>query len=183
MADSKPVPNEGNPDERQTEEIVAYLDGELDAKDADGVAARLSLDPKLRAEAESLQRTWDILDILPRPQPSPSFTTRTLSQAIPIPSGASGPTAAFPMPGAGSTMMLPPPRPGIVFWLVSAAVVLLAGGVGYVGHLELAPKPTVPEPSLEDAPLMRNLRLYRNVEDMDYLKRLDSPEMFGEEGD
>lgn len=183
MADSKQLPDEGSPEERQTEEIVAYLDGELEPNDAEGLAAKLSLDPKLRAEAESLQRTWDILDILPRPQPSASFTTRTISQAIPIPSGASGPTMAFPASGVASTMLLPAQRPGIVFWLVSMAVVLLAGGLGYVGHLELAPKPTVPEPSLEDAPLMRNLRLYRNVEDMDYLKRLDSPEMFGEEGD
>jgi hypothetical protein len=183
VADSKPVPDDGNPDERQTEEIVAYLDGELDPKVAEGVAARLSLDPKLRGEAESLQRTWDILDILPRPQPSASFTTRTISQAIPIPGGASGPTMAFPSPGAASTMMLPPPRPGILFWLTSAAIILLATGLGYIGHLELAPKPTVPQPDLEDAPLMRNLRLYRNVEDMDYLKRLDSPEMFGEEGE
>ena len=183
MADSKPVPNGESPDERQTEEIVAYLDGELDPKDAEGVTARLSLDPKLRAEAESLQRTWDILDILPRPQPSASFTTRTITQAIPIPSGASGPTLAFPTPGAASTMMLPAPRPGAVFWLTSVAIIFLAAALGYIGHLELAPKPTVPQPDLEDAPLMRNLRLYRNVEDMDYLKRLDSPEMFGEEGE
>jgi anti-sigma factor RsiW len=183
VADSKPEPNEGNADERQTEEIVAYLDGELDVKEAEGLTARLSLDPKLRAEAESLQRTWDILDILPRPQPSSSFTTRTLSQAIPIPSGASGPTLAFPQPGAASTMMFAPPKPGIVFWLASAAIIVLAVGIGYFAHRELAPKPTVPEPSLEDAPLMRNLRLYRNVEDMEYLKRLDSPEMFGEEGE
>src|SRR5262249_10304629 len=155
-----------SPDERQTEEIVAYLDGELDAKDADGVAARLTLDPKLRAEAESLQRTWDILDILPRPQPPATFTTRTMSQPIPVPSGAWGPTIAFPASGAASTMMLAPPRPGILFWLTSAAIILLATSLGYFAHRELAPKPTVPEPSLDDAPLMRNVRLYRNVEDM-----------------
>jgi hypothetical protein len=80
-------------------------------------------------------------------------------------------------------MMLPAPRPGAVFWLTSVAIIFLAAALGYIGHLELAPKPTVPQPDLEDAPLMRNLRLYRNVEDMEYLKRLDSPEMFGEEGE
>jgi hypothetical protein len=32
-------------------------------------------------------------------------------------------------------------------------------------------------------PLMKNLRLYRNVDDMEYLRKLDSPEMFGDEGE
>ena len=31
--------------------------------------------------------------------------------------------------------------------------------------------------------LMKNLRLYRNVDDMEYLKKLDSPELFGDEGE
>src|ERR1051325_9808599 len=59
--------------------LVAYLDGELDEEAAREVETRISQDPTVRAEVESLKRTWDLLDYLPRAEPSPSFTHRTLS--------------------------------------------------------------------------------------------------------
>src|SRR5262249_41070651 len=58
--------------------LVAYLDGELDAEAAQALEAKLSVDPTARAEADALKRTWELLDYLPRPEPSPSFTHRTL---------------------------------------------------------------------------------------------------------
>jgi anti-sigma factor RsiW len=179
VADTKPQP-EGAPDAR-TDELVAYLDGELDPKAAEAMATKLSLDSKLRAEADALQRAWDILDILPRPQPSAAFTTRTASQAIPT--GLSG-TQALPAGSAAPTMpAVSVSRPGPGFWLGSAAVILLAGVGGYFGHRALAPPKAGPDPPLEDVTLMKNLRLYRNVDDIDYLKKLDSPELFGDEAE
>ncbi|MBO0698225.1 MAG: hypothetical protein J2P46_07515 [Zavarzinella sp.] len=183
MADTKPQPDDaGGPDAR-TEELVAYLDGELDPKAAEAMATRLTLDTRLRAEADALQRAWDILDVLPRPQPSAAFTTRTVSQVIPAPAALSG-TQILPAPGAATPTMpiVPGPRPGPGFWLGSLALILLAGVGGYFGHRALAPKVT-PEPPLEDVTLMKNLRLYRNVDDIEYLKKLDSPELFGDEGE
>jgi anti-sigma factor RsiW len=180
VADTKPQPDDA-PDAR-TEELVAYLDGELDPKAAEAMATRLSLDPRLRSEADALQRAWDILDVLPRPQPSAAFTTRTVSQAIPT--GLSG-TQALPAPDSAARTMpaVPVSRPGPGFWLGSAAVILLAGVGGYFGHRALAPPKAGPDPPLEDVTLMKNLRLYRNVDDIDYLKKLDSPELFGDEGE
>lgn len=178
MADTKRPPDDAVPD-RPTEELVAFLDGELDPKEAEAVATRLSLDPRLRAEAEGLQRTWDILDVLPRPQPSSAFATRTVSQVVPVPSAASG--TQFLAGSAATTALMPARRTGTAFWVVSALLVLAAGAGGYAGHLLLAPKPA--DPPLEDVPLMKNLRLYRNVEDMEYLKKLESPELFGDEGE
>jgi hypothetical protein len=142
------------------------------------MATRLSLDPRLRSVADALQRAWDILDVLPRPQPSAAFTTRTVSQAIPA--GFSG-TQALPPGSAVSIGPVPVPRPGPGFWLGSAAVILLAGVAGYFGHRALAPPP--PDPPLEDVTLMKNLRLYRHVDDIEYLKKLDTPELFGDEGE
>jgi anti-sigma factor RsiW len=180
LADTERQPNE--PGDAPTEELVAYLDGELDPKAAESVATRLSLDPKLRAEADALQRAWDILDVLPRPRPSAAFATRTVSQVVPLPPGLSG-TQYLAGP-ANTTALLPVVRTGLVFWVVSAFFILVAGAGGYFGHLLLAPpKSTAAEPALEDVPLMKNLRLYRNVDDMEFLKKLDSPELFGEEGE
>lgn len=182
MADTKPLP-EDEPADGQTEELVAFLDGELDSKAADSVATRISLDPNLRAEAESLQRAWDILDILPRPQPSATFTTRTLTLAIPGSiSAGSGPAIAVPNQSS-PTIPIAAQSSSVGFWMVSLLVLFTAAGMGYFAHRELAPAPkhVSLEPVLEDHSLMKNLRLYRYVDDIDYLKRLDSAELFADD--
>ena len=186
MADTKPEPDDGDPRDDPTAELVAYLDGELDPKAAEALATRLSLDPKLRAEADALQRAWDILDVLPRPQPSAAFASRTLSQVVPVPGGGSGTQLLVPSgPMAATLPLVPVRRSGAGFWLGSAVLILAAGVGGYFGHRALAPPPTpvAVDPPLEDVPLMKNLRLYRHVDDMEYLRKLDSPELFGEEGE
>lgn len=182
MADTKPDPDDDSRAE-PADELVAYLDGELDPKAAEAMATRLSLDPRLRAEADALQRTWDVLDVLPRPRPSAAFATRTVSQVVPVPAGTSR-TQVFVPPGPTATMpAVPVRRPGAGFWMVSAALILAAGVGGYFGHQALAPSPKVADPPLEDVPLLKNLRLYRNVDDVEYLKKLDSPELFGDEAE
>src|SRR5438067_8003934 len=60
--------------------LVAYLDGELDEAAARALEAKLSNDPGARAEAESLRRTWELLDYLPRAEASTTFTHRTLER-------------------------------------------------------------------------------------------------------
>jgi len=179
VADTKPNPDDAGAE--ATEELVAYLDGELDSKAAESVATRLGLDAKLRSEADALQRAWDILDVLPRPQPSAAFATRTVSQVIPIPATASGTQHLAPPTMAA----VPVQRPGAGFWLSAVAIFLLAGAAGYFGRQAIvpAPKPVSPEPTADDFSLLKNLRLYRNVDDVDYLKKLDSPELFGDEGE
>src|SRR5207247_35678 len=66
--------------EKDSDDRVAYLDGELDEDTAPQLEAKLTLDPEARAEADALEQTWGLLDYLPRPEPSPSFTHRTLER-------------------------------------------------------------------------------------------------------
>jgi anti-sigma factor RsiW len=176
VADEKRLPDEDDMPEAATEELVAYLDGELDPMASESMSTRISLDPRLRAKAEAYQRTWDILDVLPRPEPSSTFANRTLSQAIPR---LSGPTLLQLSLAVPTKSPFPSPRPTLGFWFVSLILVMAAGAGGYFGHRAIAPPPMA-DPALEDVPLMKNMRLYRNVDDMEYLKRLDSPELFGE---
>jgi anti-sigma factor RsiW len=186
VADPKPTPDDAEGSEGASEELTAYLDGELDPRAAESLATRLSLDPKLRAEAEALQRAWDILDILPRPQPSSAFATRTISQVIPVPGSISGAHTEALSGAVAPTMAVPAARrPGPGFWVGSAALIVAAAVGGYFvrGELAPAPKPVTPDPPLEDVTLMKNLRLYRHVDDMDYLQKLDSPELFGDESE
>lgn len=182
MADPRRIPDDPGPDDRATEELVAYLDGELDPEAAEAVSAKLGRDPALRAEADSLQRAWDALDLLPRSEPSAAFTSRTLSQVMPA--AGSGQTAFLPAGPAAPTMpAIPAPRASAGFWLASAALILAAGLGGYVAHWALTPAPVPADPPLGELSLMKNMRLYRHVDDMDYLKHLESPELFGDEAE
>src|SRR4051794_26053888 len=78
MSKSRPL------SEAERANLVAYLDGELAGEAKRAVETRINLDPTWRDEAEALKRTWDLLDYLPVPEPSPSFTQRTLSKLEPI---------------------------------------------------------------------------------------------------
>src|SRR5262245_49753479 len=60
------------------EELVAYLDGELDDQAAETILAQISRDPTLRQEADALQKTWDLLDYLPKPSAPAHFTEKTM---------------------------------------------------------------------------------------------------------
>jgi hypothetical protein len=64
----------------QREELVAYLDGELDAKTAQSLELKLSQDPRYSAEAASLSKSWSMLDYLASPEPTSTFTSRTLER-------------------------------------------------------------------------------------------------------
>lgn len=60
------------------EELVAYLDGELDATDRQRVEQRLADDAAFRTRLRLLQRTWDALDVLRRTDPDEGFTRTTV---------------------------------------------------------------------------------------------------------
>jgi anti-sigma factor RsiW len=65
-------------DSSTREELVAYLDGELDAAARQSVEERLARDAEYRSHLQSLQQAWDLLDELPRSSASESFTRTTV---------------------------------------------------------------------------------------------------------
>jgi hypothetical protein len=153
-------------DEDDREDLIAYLDGELDDEHSHAVEARLQTDPKARAEAESLKRAWELLDFLPRAEPSPNFTQRTLDR---IPSLS---TAEKSRPWARVKAALVG-----VGW--AAALLLFALG-GYAGFNYVYPGPPNDAELIRDLRLLENKPLYDNVEDLEFLKELDHPDLFGD---
>jgi anti-sigma factor RsiW len=146
--------------------LVAYLDGELDEEAARRVEARISQDPAVRAEVESMKRTWDLLDYLPRTEPSPTFTHRTVSLVT----------------GEHRAALLARQRRRR--WLFGAgwaAAVVLAALAGYAGVTYLAPREPTDEELLRDLRVIENRRLYEQVEDVGFLKKLDQPDLFGDD--
>lgn len=157
---------ETNHDDRQAE-LVAYLDGELDAAGTARVEALLRTDAQYRAEADAYQQTWKLLDELPWTPSSPTFASRTLEQI----------EAA--QPARPSSRWKPP---GITTWIWAAAV-LVAAGLGYA--LTPASRPFFDldtDPVYKSDPrLIENLPLYLSVENWEYLQKLDAIDMFGDD--
>ena len=157
--------------EADRENIVAYLDGELDEKAAHEIETRINLDPAFRAEAEALKQAWGMLDFLPRQEASTNFTHRTMEQLVLRPKE----TGRMPQLGG-------------VSWLRGAAwaaIVLVAVGVGWwlAGVIESRSGRT----PIEDETLVRHLRiiekmpLLEQIDDIEFLRSLDHPDLFGEE--
>jgi hypothetical protein len=162
------MPNSSPLNEQERANLVAWLDGELEGEAARALEAKLSLDPDARAEADALRKTWELLDYLPRPGPSASFTHRTLSRLAP---------AARPRPKLWQRGRRPLLGAG---W--AAALVLAAVG-GYAGYQRLAPPREPGEGELvRDLRIIENKRYYDGVEDVEFLRALDQPDLFGDDG-
>ena len=66
------------PDERA--DLVAYIDGELPEAPSRVISTKLTQSATARREVEMLQKTWELLDHLPRPQAPEQFSEKTISQ-------------------------------------------------------------------------------------------------------
>ena len=72
----------------QTADLVAYLDGELPEQDADRVENLLLTNPPLRRNAETLDRTWQLLNSLEEATASGEFTQKTLVSISTVSAGS-----------------------------------------------------------------------------------------------
>ncbi|HTI51335.1 MAG TPA: hypothetical protein VL475_10300, partial [Planctomycetaceae bacterium] len=151
-----PLPDEGPPADPFEAELVAYLDGELDPAAARKVEKRLATDPTARARAAALKKTYDLLDYLPQPEPSATFTTRTLdkipavksgSLPVPIPETGARPDATVSVTPGSATISSSVPVPlasgalGIPFakrypvWVLATGAILALFAIGSIGYL------------------------------------------------
>ena len=178
-------------------ELIAYLDGELEATDARRIEDRLDGDPKLRARAEALKRSYDLLDFLPKPEPSPTFATRTMDK-LPV-SGSAKPvsaTASHPMavPVGMSSLALSgmTPHRTVPTWIWAVSIFISVGvaiGIGYLGTAAArsyfrpppSKEPSADSLSVADLRIIENLPLYASVDDLEFLNQLATSDFFGDE--
>ena len=141
--------------------LVAYLDGELDDGQARVIATKLTQSLTARSEVEALRKTWELLDVLPRPRASEDFTARTLSVA------ANGGGPGDRVASAASAM-------------ARRVAVTLACSLGMAALFVLAYQATLrawPNPSARlarDLTIAESLDEYRDVGSLEYLDRIDS---------
>jgi hypothetical protein len=149
----------------QREDLVAYLDGELPEVETQQIDQVLARSEVARHEVEALARTWELLDLLDKPQASAGFTQRTL-MTLKVSElrtkWTDQPWFAYVRKGAIA-----------VVWLV---VLSVFGVGGYVATTKLVPNPQAELLTL--LPLVRNLDLYLQLNDFDYVKRLQQLNAF-----
>jgi hypothetical protein len=140
------------------EQLVAYLDGELDAEAVRRIEERLASEPEVREALSRLERTWDLLDELGSTPVGESFTRTTLEMV----------TVAAEK-DVEQVMAEAPRRRRRRMWLVGAgAFAAAAAGFLAVG-LAL---PNSNRQLLEDLPLLESLEAYREIDDLDFLRLL-----------
>jgi len=138
------------------EELVAYLDGELDAESGRRVEALLASDPAVRRRLQSLERTWDLLDELDAAPLGEPFTQTTLEMV-----------AIAAREDAERGRAEAPRRRRLVLLAVGAGL-LAAAAAGFCAVTLYNPDRQL----LQDLPLLENLDEYRQIGSIEFLHRL-----------
>ena len=146
------------------EELVAYLDGELDDEGVRQVEARLTSDPDYRAELTRLQQAWDCLDQLPETAVDPSFTRSTIEMVA---------LAAQEELTQAQTVL---PKLKRKQQYRSAGIVFAAIAFGFVVTTLLWPSPQ--EKLAADLPVLENLDLYLPIDNVAFLRTLSQEVTF-----
>ena len=172
-----PLPDDAPSDDP---DLIAYLDGELDADDSRTVESKLAFDAATRAKAEEYKKTYDLLDYLPKPEPSATFTARTLTKLQPVVAVPASPSGSTPVL-SGVAGPASPRRvwPALFVWVFALVAV---GAAGYFGHLlalpYLNPPKEVEKFDQADLPLIHDLPLYLGVDDLDFIRKLREADVF-----
>lgn len=148
--------------------LVAYLDGELNEAESRALATKVTQSVTARREIESLQKTWELLDFLPRPDAAPDFATRTVSLALARGAG-DGKWAGI----AGRATRLA--TRGAALLGVSAAAL----GLGYA--LARWAWPDTSARLIRDLPIAEHLDEYKSVGSFEFLQRLEELPAFSED--
>lgn len=147
-------------DERLSEELVAYLDGELSTAESESVEARIRQDEQARSELQKFDRVWNALDDLQPVTVDESFTRTTIEMAA----------VEAKKELAHETAMLPVRRRNR--WLKIASLATVAALVGFVALATLMPNPN--RQLYGNLPVIMELDAYSEVRDIDFLRLLNA---------
>lgn len=151
--------------QEQRENLVAYLDGELDEAPSQEIDRILARSEVARHEVEALARAWEMLDLLPRPKASSDFTQRTMTtlrlQETPV-NIADQPWFIYVRRGSVA-----------VIWL---AAIALSATAGFWATWQWYPNPN--RELLEELPVVKQLDLYLEADSIEFLKALRDDAVF-----
>ena len=153
--------------EPELEQLVAYLDGELEAEAAREVERRLAADAAYRQRLNRLQQTWDLLDHLPKATIEPAFTQSTVAMVVV--------QAADDVERLKSAHS----RRQRFAWAGGLALATSAFLAGYGGWSRVGDREN--RRLLRDLPVIERIGEYRYVDTVEFLRTLDREGLFAEE--
>jgi anti-sigma factor RsiW len=151
------------------EEIVAYLDGELQPEDAARVELRLSKDAAYRARLGQLQQAWDMLDNLRRTEADDDFVQSTVAMV------------AVQADEEAKTQAIRAQRRRNFVWLALSAVVLLAATMSFAVVHRISNRDN--RRLVRDLPVIEHVDEYSNIGSFEFLKELERQNLFAAEVD
>lgn len=149
------------------EQIVAYLDGELDTEEVARVERRLADDPAYRARLAQLERAWDMLDTLQRTEADDDFVNSTVAMV------------AVQAEQEAKTQALRVARRRNLTAAALAAVVLLTGALTYgIVHRRVTREN---RQLVRDLPVIERVDEYKYIDRLEFLKQLERENLFAAE--
>lgn len=154
------------------EQLVAYLDGELDEETARRIETLAAADPKLRERLKQFGQAWELLSHLEQSETAGTFTEATLELvAIQAEAEARRHEAELPRLRRRRRAMV-------------GGSLLLAGLVGFLAGAWMRPDPN--RPLLEDLPVIENVDEYIHIlgetesveQSIDFLRKLREAKLF-----
>jgi hypothetical protein len=152
-------------DETLDEELVAYLDGELQPESAKRIEGLLAADGKVRDRLGELAASWDLLDQLPRATVDDLFT-RTTVEMVAV--AAEGEIAAATAPAKRRMQ-----------WIGGGVAAVLAAMVGFAAAALALPSQN--NALLNDLPVVADLELYRAANNINMLRQFQKEGLFTED--
>ncbi|MGI8979394.1 MAG: anti-sigma factor family protein [Pirellulaceae bacterium] len=146
------------------EELVAYLDEELEPEHRARVEHRLAADARYRDKLKHMQKSWDMLDVLARSEPDEGFTRTTVAMV------------ALKAKEATQVQKESTQRFSLLFRLAVAVGTLACGLIAYsVGSWLLS----APDRQLvQDLTVIEHLDEYNHAESVAFLRSLE--DLFGQ---
>jgi anti-sigma factor RsiW len=151
------------------EEIVAYLDGELDTESVARVERRLADDPRYNARLNQLQRAWDMLDNLRRTEADDDFVNSTVAMV------------AVQAEEVARTQALRAVRRRNFTWLALAAVLVLSMSTAFALFQRRLSREN--RQLVRDLPVIERVDEYANIDSLEFVKQLQSENLFPAEVD
>ncbi len=166
------------PPDKDKEELVAYLDGELPDEAASRVEKSLVDDANVRRDVEQLTKTFDLLDLLPISQASARFAEKTLTA---IRTQAEAPTTESADNETTSVKPQTNYSQRAIVWGIRAAAftgLMFAATSGFNGAFHQDSDPI--DELLTELPVIQRLDEYQEIGDVEFLKSLSESGLFDE---
>jgi hypothetical protein len=146
------------------EELVAYLDDELDDEARLRLERRLTEEPTVRESLRKLTRVWDALETLPRAEVGEAFATTAVQAVVQREQDSQANTLSNKF------------RKSRDWWLKATLAMAACALVAFMAARLIWPDPNVQ--LADDLPILENIEAYRSIESIEFARMLAQENLF-----